>query len=113
MEEKIVRIKEEREESVSAESDAMLEEKESSAVPDTENAGQECVADSLTQEGQALLEQEEVSAVGEEETVSAEVFSKQEDSPDSQEDAVSSENRRDTEGFSETGEGDIPVNAEE
>jgi len=113
VEEKIVRIKEEREESVSAESDAMLEEKESSAVPDTENAGQECVADSLTQEGQALLEQEEVSAVGEEETVSAEVFSKQEDSPDSQEDAVSSENRRDTEGFSETGEGDIPVNAEE
>lgn len=100
VEERLALVKEENaEDSDLGEDEVLPEEKEDADEPATENWKEESISEDTVENA--------------EETVSAEDFSEQEDSPDSQAEDVSSENSGDTEqGFSETGESDFPTDAE-
>ena len=105
---KIALIKEEMEESVSAEADNVLEEKGSGDVPSADDTGQEKSTAGTAQEEPESTEQDETSGIQEE----TEIPVKQDGDSEiqSEEEAEYSE---DTEELPETGEGDSPSDAEE
>ena len=108
VDEKIALIKEEKEESVSAEADNVLEEKGSGDVPSTDDIGQEESTAGIAQEESESTEQNETFGIQEE--TEAPVKQDGDSEIQSEEEAEYSE---DTEELPETGEGDSPSDAEE
>lgn len=107
VEEKIALIKEEREKESSLEADPVLEEKDGGDAPDAENAEQEEEPDKSEQEESDPEGQGEISAVQK----CADAPMEQEDTPEMQEEDAG--HCMDDPEPPETGEGDLPVDAEE
>ena len=107
MEEKIALIKEEREKESSLEADPGLEEKEGGDAPDAQNTEQEEEQPLLEQEESDPEEQGEISVVQK----CADAPIAQEDTPEIQEEDAG--HCKDGPEPPETGEGGLPVDAEE
>lgn len=107
VEEKIALIKEEREKESSLEADPVLEEKDGGDAPDAENTEQEEEQPLLEQEESDPEEQGEISAVQK----CADAPIAQEDTPEIQEEDAG--HCKDGPEPPETGEGGLPVDAEE